>query len=43
MLATLIARAGVEQLLTAGVQPERLLGGVSYRPSANLRIPRFTT
>ena len=43
MLATLIAQAGVEQLLAAGVQPERLVGTVSYRPSANLRIPQFTT
>jgi hypothetical protein len=30
-------------LLATGVQPERLLGHLSYRPSANLRIPRFTT
>jgi cytochrome P450 len=43
MLATSITQAGVEQLLAAGVRPERLLGHVSYRPSANLRIPRFTT
>ena len=43
MLATSIARAGVEQLLATGVHPERLLGHLSYRPSANLRIPRFTT
>ena len=41
-LATLITVAGVEQLLASGVHPERLARGVSYRPSANLRIPRFT-
>ena len=41
-LATLITVAGVEQLLASGVQPERLARGVSYRPSANLRIPLFT-
>ena len=41
-LATLITVAGVEQLLASGVQPERLARGVSYRPSANLRMPLFT-
>jgi len=43
MLASLIAEAGVAQLLAAGVRPERLVERVTYRPSANLRIPLFTT
>ena len=43
MLASLIAEAGVAQLLAAGVEPERLAERVSYRPSANLRIPLFAT
>ena len=43
MLATAIAAAGVGQLLAAGAQPERLAGQVGYRPSANLRIPIFST
>lgn len=40
-LATTIARAGVEQALAAGVDPAPLAEGVSYRPSANVRIPLF--
>jgi hypothetical protein len=36
-----IAEAGLEQLLACGVQPERLVERVSYRPSANTRIPLF--
>jgi cytochrome P450 len=40
-LATAIARAGVEQALAAGVDPAPLAEGVSYRPSANVRIPLF--
>ncbi|MFL6233524.1 MAG: cytochrome P450 [Thermoanaerobaculia bacterium] len=40
-LATTIARAGVEQALAAGVDPGALAGEVSYRPSANVRIPLF--
>jgi cytochrome P450 len=43
MLATLITVAGVDQLLASGVQPERLARRVSYRPSANLRVPQFTS
>lgn len=40
-LASAIARAGVEALLAAGVEPARLAAGVGYRPSANARIPVF--
>ncbi len=40
-LATAIAEAGVSQLLAAGVEPEQLVERVTYRPSANTRIPRF--
>jgi cytochrome P450 len=40
-LATTIARAGVEQALAAGIDPAPLAEGVSYRPSANVRIPVF--
>jgi len=43
MLATAIAASGVAQLLASGVRPERLAGHVGYRPSANLRIPIFST
>lgn len=42
-LATAIARAGVEQILAAGVDPAPLAEGVRYRPSANVRIPLFQT
>jgi cytochrome P450 len=40
-LATAIAEAGVDALLAAGVEPERLLERVHYRSSANTRIPLF--
>jgi cytochrome P450 len=40
-LATAIAEAGVAHLLAAGVEPERLVERVRYRPSANTRIPLF--
>lgn len=40
-MATAIAQAGVARLLAAGVDPERLAGGVTYRPSVNTRIPLF--
>jgi cytochrome P450 len=40
-LATAIAEAGVAHLLTAGLEPARLVGRVTYRPSANTRIPLF--
>jgi cytochrome P450 len=40
-LATTIAAAGVEQLLRSGVDPERLAATVTYRRSANIRIPLF--
>jgi hypothetical protein len=41
MLATLITTTGVAELLAAGVEPERLAESVTYRPSANMRIPMF--
>jgi cytochrome P450 len=41
MVATAIATAGVRQLLAVGVEPERLAGRVTYRPSANTRVPVF--
>jgi len=40
-LATTIAAAGVEQLLRAGVDLERLAQTATYRPSANARVPVF--
>jgi cytochrome P450 len=40
-LATGIAVAGVECLLTAGVEPPALVPRARYRPSANTRIPLF--
>jgi cytochrome P450 len=38
-LAVAIARAGVERLLLAGLDPERFAAGVTYRPSVNARVP----
>jgi len=38
-LAITIARAGVEQLITSGVALEALVAPVTYRASANVRIP----
>lgn len=40
-LATTIAQAGIETLLQAGLDLERLTASVTYRPSANVRIPLF--
>lgn len=40
-MATAIAQAGVACLLGAGLEPERLAGRVTYRPSVNTRIPLF--
>lgn len=40
-LATTIAQAGIEALLQAGLDLERLTASVTYRPSANTRIPLF--
>jgi cytochrome P450 len=40
-LAVTIARAGIEALLQAGVDLQRLAENVIYRPSANARIPRL--
>lgn len=40
-LAITIAQAGIEALLQAGVDLERLAENVTYRPSANTRIPMF--
>ena len=36
-----IAQAGIETLLHAGLDLERLATSVTYRPSANARIPVF--
>ena len=40
-IATAIAVAGVRQLLGCGVEPERLAADVTYRASANTRVPIF--
>jgi cytochrome P450 len=40
-IATAIAAAGVRALLADGVEPAPLAAGVSYRPSANTRVPIF--
>ena len=40
-IATTIAEAGVAQLLACGVEPARLVETVTYRPSANTRVPLF--
>src|SRR5207247_2304699 len=39
MLSTIIAEAGVAQLITSGIKLEKLADSVTYRPSANARIP----
>ncbi len=41
MIAALIARAGVEQLICAGINVPSLAESVSYRSSGNTRIPLF--
>ncbi|HET9228555.1 MAG TPA: cytochrome P450 [Thermoanaerobaculia bacterium] len=38
-LAVTIAQAGIEALLEAGIDLQRLTRNVTYRPSANVRIP----
>jgi cytochrome P450 len=40
-LAAAIAQAGVAALLASGLDPSTLLPRVTYRPSANARIPLF--
>lgn len=40
-VAVAIARGGVERLLAAGVDVSELASDVTYRPSANTRIPLF--
>ena len=40
-LAATIAAAGVEPILGSGVDLERLAERVTYRPSANVRVPLF--
>jgi cytochrome P450 len=40
-LATMIAKAGVERLIASGVTLERLTETMTYRASANTRIPIF--
>ena len=42
-LATMIASAGIEQLIATGVDPEQLARTVVYRPSANARIALLAT
>lgn len=37
--ATLIAMAGVEQVLASGANPAAMVGAVAYYPSVNARIP----
>lgn len=41
MIATTIAEAGVEQLVARGLQIESLMEAMTYRGSANTRIPMF--
>jgi cytochrome P450 len=41
MLATTIAVAGVQQLISSGLVFEGLVDAVTYRPSVNTRIPLF--
>jgi len=41
MIAILIARVGVEQLIHSGIKVSHLAESVSYRTSANTRIPLF--
>jgi cytochrome P450 len=38
-LATTIAQAGVEALLRIGIDTERFVGALTYRPATNLRVP----
>src|SRR5207248_11257992 len=40
-IAAAIALAGVQAVLAAGLDPERVAGDVRYRPSANVRMPRL--
>lgn len=40
-LATTMAVAGVAELLRSGVEPARLRDTMTYRPSANVRVPLF--
>jgi cytochrome P450 len=39
--AKIIAQAGVAQLLESGIDPRQLAATVTYRPSANTRVPIF--
>jgi cytochrome P450 len=41
MLATTIAAAAVDELILAGLDLEHVADRVSYRPSANVRLPLF--
>lgn len=40
-LALTIAKAGVARVLASGAAPKHLTGTVTYRPSANARIPHW--
>jgi len=42
-LARVLAACTVQALLARDVRPDRLLGGLGYRPSVNVRIPHFQT
>ena len=42
-LANVIAEIGVRALLGAGLEPERLLPGMKYRPFSNIRMPWFAS
>ncbi len=42
-LANGIAEIGLRQLLDAGLEPERLLPGMQYRPFSNIRMPWFAS
>jgi cytochrome P450 len=41
VLASAIAEAGARRLLACGVEPSRLPAVLTYRPSANTRVPLF--
>lgn len=43
VLAITIARAGIEGLLSRGLPLGSLSGAVTYRPSANVRVPLFAS
>lgn len=40
-VATVIARAGIEQLILSGINVPHLVAPLRYRPSVNVRVPLF--